>query len=71
MVMLSALQSPEVESTAWLDPFVADFRCTFTFGSLCQIQSHYLSRSHFISWVDSCHCAKMLNSCLYYALLQH
>ena len=27
VVMLRTLRSPEVESTNWLEPFVADFRC--------------------------------------------
>jgi tRNA(Met) C34 N-acetyltransferase TmcA len=29
VIMLRPLQSPEVENTDWLDPFLQDFRCRF------------------------------------------
>ena len=29
VVMLRPLNSPEVESTTWLQPFLQDFRCRF------------------------------------------
>ena len=63
MVMLSALQSPEVESSAWLEPFVADFRCAFT----CSVRIH---NSHAASSEAIISCACSSQNSLYHLSCQ-